>query len=34
VCAELSLREDVGRGGVCLEEADAVFLIEEEVEVA
>ena len=32
--AELRLREDVCRGGVCLEEADAVFLIEEEVEVA
>jgi hypothetical protein len=28
------LGEDVGGGGVDLEEADAVFLIEEEVEVA
>jgi thiamine monophosphate synthase len=28
------LGEDVCRGGVGLEEADAVFLIEEEVEVA
>ncbi len=32
--AELRLCEDVGGGGVCLDEADAVFLIEEEVEVA
>jgi thiamine monophosphate synthase len=28
------LGEDVGGGGVSFEEADAVFLIEEEVEVA
>ena len=33
-CAELRLGEDVGGGGVGLEEADAVFLVEEEVEVA
>ena len=33
-CAELRLGEDVGRGGVGLEEADAVFLVEEEVEIA
>ena len=32
--AELGLGEDVGGGGVGLEEADAVFLIEEEVEIA
>jgi hypothetical protein len=34
LCAELGLREKVGRGGVCLEEADAIFLVEEEVEIA
>ena len=33
-CAELRLGEDACGGGVCLEEADAVFLVEEEVEVA
>ncbi len=32
--SDLGLGEDVGGGGVGLEEADAVFLIEEEVEVA
>ena len=33
-CAELGLGEDVCGGGVGLEEADAVFLVEEEVEIA
>ena len=34
LAAELGLGEDVGGGGVGLEEADAVFLVEQEVEVA
>jgi len=32
--SELGLGEEVGGGGVGLEEADAVLLVEEEVEVA
>ena len=34
VCAEVGLGEDVGCCGVGLEEADAVLLVEQEVEIA
>jgi hypothetical protein len=30
----LRFGENVGRRGVCLQEADAVFLVEEEIEIS